>query len=147
MKQYKIKIDGKAFDIAIDGIDENGVASVTVNGQVRRVELDPSCIAHRGTTAVSPIKTPRTVSTAPSEERSAAVSTESGTAVASPLPGVILSIKVNVGDKVSAGDCVAVLEAMKMENDIQAEIGGTVRAIHVQKGDSVLEGAKIVTIG
>ena len=65
----------------------------------------------------------------------------------SPLPGVIIAIKVNVGDSVKAGQEVAVLEAMKMENSIEAEHDGTVTAIHVAKGDSVLEGAAVVTIG
>ena len=65
----------------------------------------------------------------------------------SPLPGVIIAVKVNVGDSVKAGQEVAVLEAMKMENSIEATQDGTVTAIHVAKGDSVLEGAAIVTIG
>ena len=64
----------------------------------------------------------------------------------SPLPGVIITLKVNVGDTVKPGQVVAVLEAMKMENDIEAEFGGTVTAVNVAKGDSVLEGAAIVTI-
>ena len=69
-----------------------------------------------------------------------------GKAVKSPLPGVIISVNVNVGDAVKAGQVVAVLEAMKMENEIQAESDGTVTAVHVGKGDSVLEGASIVTL-
>ena len=60
---------------------------------------------------------------------------------------MIVSVNVNVGDVVKAGQTVAVLEAMKMENDIQAECDGTVTAVKVAKGDSVLEGAVIVTIG
>ena len=67
--------------------------------------------------------------------------------VTSPLPGVIIAVKVNVGDSVKAGQEVAVLEAMKMENSIEAVQDGTVTAIHVVKGDSILEGAAIVTIG
>lgn len=59
---------------------------------------------------------------------------------------MILSVNVAVGDKVKAGQKVAVLEAMKMENDIESDFDGTVTAIHVNKGDSVLEGAKIVSI-
>ena len=55
-------------------------------------------------------------------------------------------MNVAVGDKVKAGQKVAVLEAMKMENDIESDFDGTVTAIHVNKGDSVLEGAKIVSI-
>lgn len=69
----------------------------------------------------------------------------SGTVIC-PLPGVIIGISVNVGDHVVPGQRVATLEAMKMENAIEAEKAGTVKAIHIKVGDSVLEGAKIVTI-
>ena len=65
----------------------------------------------------------------------------------SPLPGVVISVDVKVGDAVKRGQKVAVIEAMKMENEILAENDGTVTAVHVSKGDSVLEDAKIVTIG
>lgn len=69
----------------------------------------------------------------------------SGTVIC-PLPGVIIGISVNVGDTVVPGQRVATLEAMKMENAIEAEKPGVVKAVHVKVGDSVLEGAKIVTI-
>lgn len=69
-----------------------------------------------------------------------------GKNVTAPLPGVIISIKVNAGDAIKAGQTVAVLEAMKMENDIQAEHDGIVQSVNVEKGDSVLEGTTIVTI-
>lgn len=63
-----------------------------------------------------------------------------------PLPGVILSIDVKVGDTVTAADTVMVLEAMKMENAIHAGMDGTVASIAVAQGDSVLEGAVLLTI-
>ncbi len=63
-----------------------------------------------------------------------------------PLPGVILDLKVNVGDTVAAGDTVVILEAMKMENNIHADKGGVVKSICVNKGDSVLEGADLLII-
>ena len=69
-----------------------------------------------------------------------------GKAIKSPLPGVIVAVKVNAGDKVKAGDVVAVLEAMKMENEIQSEYDGIVASVNVSQGDSILEGAVIVTI-
>ena len=72
--------------------------------------------------------------------------TASGRAVVAPLPGVIVGIKVSVGDVVKTGQVLAVLEAMKMENDIQAEYDGTVTAVNVAQGDSVLEGAVHVII-
>ncbi|MBO8480573.1 MAG: biotin/lipoyl-binding protein, partial [Bacteroidetes bacterium] len=70
-----------------------------------------------------------------------------GKDVVSPLPGVVISVDVKVGDAVKRGQKVAVIEAMKMENEILSENDGTVTAVHVSKGDSVLEDAKIVTIG
>ena len=64
----------------------------------------------------------------------------------SPLPGVILEIKVNVGDAVKKGQTVVILEAMKMENSINADKDGKVTAINVKPGDSVLEGTDLVII-
>lgn len=66
--------------------------------------------------------------------------------VVSPLPGVVVEVKVAAGDVVKAGQTVAVLEAMKMENDILAECDGVVASVSVKDGDSVLEGAVLLTI-
>ena len=93
--------------------------------------------------AAAPI--PSAVQTAAPVQRPAA--SGAGKPVTSPLPGVIIAVKVNVGDTVKAGQEVAILEAMKMENSIEAVQDGTVTAIHVSKGDSILEGSPIVTIG
>ena len=78
--------------------------------------------------------------------RPAAKPAGAGKAVTSPLPGVIIEVAVKEGQAVKAGQKVAVIEAMKMENEIQAETDGTVTAVLVSKGDSVLEGAEIVKI-
>ena len=69
-----------------------------------------------------------------------------GKSVTAPLPGVIIDIRVAAGDQIKAGQVIAILEAMKMENEIQAESDGTIISVHVGKGDSVLEGTAIVTI-
>ncbi len=71
-----------------------------------------------------------------------------GTAVeiTAPLPGIIIGLPVQVGDKVSVGQEVAVLEAMKMENSIEATAEGVITAINVKVGDSVLEGTIIINI-
>ena len=71
----------------------------------------------------------------------------SGRGVKSPLPGVILDVKVKVGDAVKKGQTVVILEAMKMENNINADQDGTITAINVKQGDSVLEGTDLVMIG
>jgi biotin carboxyl carrier protein len=56
-------------------------------------------------------------------------------------------VQVKVGDRVNTGDVVVVLEAMKMQNNIEAEQSGTVTAIKVNPGDSVMEGSVLLTIG
>ena len=66
--------------------------------------------------------------------------------VTTAMPGTIIDIKVAVGDKVSAGDGVVVIEAMKMENEIQAPKAGTVTSIHIAKGDSVSPNETLIEI-
>jgi pyruvate carboxylase subunit B len=66
--------------------------------------------------------------------------------ITSSMQGMVLKIKVNVGDKVTKGSVVAVLEAMKMENDIQAESDGVVEEIFVSEGDTVNAGDTLMVI-
>ena len=87
--------------------------------------------------------TPATASPSP---RFAPSAPSSGYAVKCPLPGTVLSVKVQVGDKVASGQTLVVLEAMKMENNINADKDGKITAINVSKGDSVLEGNDLVII-
>ena len=70
-----------------------------------------------------------------------------GHAIKTPLPGVIIDVKVNVGDTVAKGQTVVVLEAMKMENNINADRDGKVTDIRVAKGDTVADGAVLVVLG
>ena len=70
-----------------------------------------------------------------------------GAKVTAPLPGTITEVKVTVGQAVKAGETVIILEAMKMQNNIEAENSGTVTSILVGQGDAVMEGATLITIG
>lgn len=137
MKTYQFKINGQDFDVTVESADETS-AKVTVNGETLSVDILEEAAAIKApadkTAVAAPVK--------PVEGIAAA-----GCDVTSPLPGVIVEICVVPGQAVKAGEKVAVLEAMKMENDILAEQSGTVTAVHAAKGDSVLEGARIVTIG
>ena len=117
MKTYKFKINGKDYEVAINSV-EGKQASVTVNGADYQVELENAPAAAPAAPAAAPA--PAVQATAPAAP------------AAKPAAG--------------PGQKVAVIEAMKMENEIAAENDGTVTAIHVAKGDSVLEGADIVTI-
>lgn len=147
MKQYKFKINGNDYNVAINSTNGN-LADVTVNGVSYQVEMENSM------PAAAPVQAqaaPQASAPAPQPAAAAAPAPAAkpageGKAVTSPLPGVIIEVSVKEGDTVAAGQKVAVLEAMKMENEIQAEKAGVVTKIHVSKGDSVLEGASIVTI-
>jgi pyruvate carboxylase subunit B len=66
--------------------------------------------------------------------------------IIAPLPGTIIEILVQPGDEIQAGQAVVVLEAMKMENELQAEFAGTVTSVNVQEGDVVRAGTEIITI-
>lgn len=147
MKQYKFKINGNDYNVAVNSVSGN-IADVTVNGTSYQVEMEnaPAVPVQAATAAPSAPAAP-SASAAQPAAAPAQKPVTGGKSVTSPLPGVIIAVKVNTGDTVKAGQVVAILEAMKMENEIQAEYDGTVTAVNVAKGDSVLEGAAIVTLG
>ena len=155
MKAYKFKINGKEYNVAVNGIEGKN-ADVTVNGVNYQVELDSevspavSAASAQAPASVSgsqaiPLEGAQGVKATGNAVAAAAAPT-GGKKIGSPLPGVIISVDVKEGQAVKRGQKVAVIEAMKMENEILAECDGTISAIHVKQGDSVLEGADIVTI-
>ena len=138
MKEYKYTIDGKEYKVEIGDIADN-IANVTVNGEAFKVEMEPEPEPEKKKVVVQPA-----AAQPASDDNTANVNTAN--AVKAPLPGVITEIKVNVGDTVSAGDTVVVLEAMKMANNIEAEKSGKVTAICVKQGESVMEDSPLVVI-
>ena len=145
MKNYKFKINGKDYDVTI-GEAEGKMLSVNVNGADYQVELENAPAAGMPGPDRASQKTPDQVG-GDAKVASAPKVAGAGVTVKSPLPGIIISVDVKEGQAVKRGQKVAVIEAMKMENEILAESDGTVTAVHTRKGDSVLEGADIVTIG
>lgn len=149
MKEYSFKINGKQYDVTVESVEGKN-AQVTVNGAAYSVEIEKGAAE---APAAAPVAAPA-LQAAPAQTAPAPVAAPApaakpagpGTKVESPLPGVIIEVSVKEGQAVKMGQKVAVLEAMKMENEIAATADGTVTAIHVAKGDSVLEGAPIVTI-
>ena len=139
MKEYKFKINGKEYNVAI-GEADGKMLSVNVNGAPYQVELENAPVAAPAAPAAAPVTAPAPAAASASKPAGA------GEKVNSPLPGVIVEVSVKEGQAVKAGQKVAVLEAMKMENEIPAPKDGTITAIHVNKGDSILEGAPVVTI-
>ncbi len=147
MKEYKYKINGIKFNVAVGEVVDNTV-HVEVNGVSYNVELDNG----KNIQKVSAIPAPKAAPAAPRTETGAKVISKpaaapgSASAVKSPLPGTIMSFSVKEGDTVKAGDTVCVLEAMKMENDVHTNVGGTVKKILVNVGDAILEGTDIMII-
>ena len=92
---------------------------------------------------VKPVVRPTTPAPAPAPVVKPAAPSTGKSGVKSPLPGVILDIKVNVGDTVKRGQTIIILEAMKMENNINADKDGKITAINVSKGDPF---SKVMTL-
>ena len=146
MKEYRFKINGKEYSVEVNSV-EGANASVSVNGVEYNVEIENGApVAAQPAAAPVQAAAPAAAVSAP-VAAAAPKSAGAGKDIVSPLPGVIISVDVKEGQAVKRGQKVAVIEAMKMENEILAECDGTITAIHVSKGDSVLEDAKIVTIG
>lgn len=151
MKKYSLTINGNSYEVKIDDINEaSTLAHVTVNGTKYDVEIaggkapvvkKPQVTAAPEATGLS--VTPKTpIATKPAAAPVAA----GGLKVACPLPGTVLSINVKEGDTVAAGQTLVVLEAMKMENNIDAERGGVVKQVLVQAGATVMEGDVLLVI-
>ena len=149
MNKFEYKVQGVDYEVEIEEMEGN-IAKVSVNGIPFEVELkqpiNPAKAISRPKVA-APAPAPAQAAAPAARPAVPAASAGAGTAVKAPLPGTITTVNVKVGDKVNVGDTVVVLEAMKMQNNIEAECAGTITAILVNPGDSVMEGASLVTIG
>lgn len=149
MNKYQYKVQGVDYDVEIVDVEGN-IAKVSVNGIPFEVELkEPIRASHMPKRpVVKPAAAPAAAApvAAPKAEKPAAAA-GAGTKIKAPLPGTITEMKVKVGDSVKNGDTVVVLEAMKMQNNIEAECDGTVTSVLVNPGDTVMEGDTLITIG
>lgn len=145
MKEYKYRINGMKFTVVVGDVVDNEV-NVEVNGVAYKVELDNKKVQKPALTQSG--KTNRGDELVKINSKPVPQAPVRGKAegLKSPLPGTIMSIDVKVGDTVKMGDKVAVLEAMKMENDIRTQKAGTVKQICVSPGDAILEGTDIMII-
>ena len=155
MKTYKYKVQGVDYEVEIAEV-EGKIARVNVNGIPFEIEMQkpinaakhPALAAtKRSAASAAPVEAAPAAQPAAKPQAAPAATAGAGTPVKAPLPGTINAINVKVGDKVAVGDIVIVLEAMKMQNNIEAESAGTVTSILVNQGDSVMEGAVMLTIG
>lgn len=128
MRRFRVEVGGKVYEVKVEEIEETGQPVVQEVVQEVKPPSDPA-------------PTAETVTALRVEERGPS----EGTVVA-PMPGVILRINVGVGDLIRAGDVIAILEAMKMENEIISHKSGTIKGIYVSEGEPVDTGKLIAVI-
>ena len=142
-KEYKYTINGNQYEVTIGDI-EGTVATVNVNGEEYKVEWEPEAEPEKKKPVLG--KPAAASEASASEESASSANVNTNNAVKAPLPGVITSIEVAVGDEVKVGDTLLVLEAMKMANNIESEKDGKIAAILVKPGQSVMEDDPLVVI-
>lgn len=123
--------------------------NITVNGNVYEVDVEE--IVNGAPVAAPVVSAPAAApaaAPAPAAPKAAPVASgsEGSVKIEAPMPGTVLKVNVKVGDKVSAGDAVVILEAMKMENEIAAPSDGVVASVNVSQGASVDTGALLITL-
>jgi biotin carboxyl carrier protein len=144
MKDFKFKINGNDYEVHIANVDGN-IGDLEVNGTPYKVEIDRELKQTKTPKLVRPEAVPSTDSH-PSVVKTTSPGVATSGAIKSPLPGVILSMSVKVGDIVKVGQRLLVLEAMKMENNIDSDKEGRISVVKVGQGDSVMEGDVLVVI-
>jgi biotin carboxyl carrier protein len=124
-ESYSLLVDGRSYEVAVE--EDGATLRVRLGGRTFRAAVR------------SPLeKVLREVLPAAGA---------AGSVLAAPMPGLVVALKVAVGDAVSAGQALLVMEAMKMQNELSAEVDGVVRAVHAELGRSVEAGQPLVTLG
>ena len=140
MKRYKFTISGNQYDVHLKDIEDN-IAELDVNGTIYEVEIHGEV-----KTSKTPKLIRKPVQQMPGEGQIKKTESTGKHKVTAPLPGTILKINVSVGDTVTEGQNLMIMEAMKMENQVQTTKGGEVTAIKVNVGDSVLQDDLLIEI-
>lgn len=148
MKKYKLIIEGERYETKVVEYKSN-YAKINVNGVDIEIDIE------RENTSKNIDTFPQTKSSSTPKPPSSPIAKETITKtpavdkgnVLAPIPGTVLDIIVKVKDHVRADDVVLILEAMKMESEINAGTDGIVKAINVSKGDSVQENEVLIEIG
>jgi glutaconyl-CoA decarboxylase len=138
---FLIKINGKIYRVKLNKFKENAPFFVRVNNKPYKVRYEiakePSILASQVVEPTLPV---------PSKQLINKPLVRKGNAVTAPMPGIVVSLKVKVGDPVSQGQPLCILEAMKMENEITAPKAGVVKEIYISEGTSVGQGQPMILI-
>lgn len=142
MKNFKFKIDNRSYAVDIVDVHEK-TATVNVNGVIYEVEVDKKLKTAK---SLMPRKdfVPSTDIVQSTAKADKALSGK--TIIRAPLPGKIVDVPVKVGDRVSIGQTVICIEAMKMENNIRTDKEGIVTAVNVEANVAVVDGQVLIEI-
>ncbi len=143
MSNYTLKVNDRRYTAEVKEITAEK-ARIVIDDTEYTVELIE--LGRHPSTGPAQITTGKPAAVPVKKDRPQASPQGSGGTIAAPLPGLILQLKVKEGDTVDAGQCVMVMEAMKMENQITAPHNGSVKKVFVSEGDSVGEGDALVEI-
>jgi pyruvate carboxylase subunit B len=145
-RTFNVFVDNEYFEVAVDEIGGSPVISyvqpMTMGTQRAPMAAPPAAPAPK-----QPEANKETKPEAPAASPAAAAEAAAGTPVTAPMPGMIVNYEKNVGDSVSLGETVVILEAMKMENALPAPASGTIKSINFSSGDSVAKGDVLAIIG
>jgi len=140
MKKFKFKIKGNKYEVEIKDFNGN-IADIEINGTLYNVEVEHDIKLSKTPTLVrSEVQTPVNADKIKKTQ-------QSSYNVTAPLPGNIMNIFIKEGDTVKADEKLMMMEAMKMENIVKAERGGTIKSVKVSVGSSVLQGDVLIEIG
>lgn len=139
MKKFKFKIDNKDYEVDIKSVEDN-LVNLEVNGNSYSVELEEEFVAPK--VNIQPEPDVKPILPNKQLENSSSVAAT----VTSPLPGNIIRIEVKEGDTVSPGTLLLVMESMKMENNINSDVNGVVKKIHVSAGQAVMQDDTLIEI-
>lgn len=142
MKKFKFTINGNNYEVEIQGIEDN-IAKVEVNGTMYDVQIHKDLKVSKTPTLV------RAEAPQPTRKETKiprVISKTTNMAIKAPLPGTIISVLVNAGDKVTMGQKLLTMEAMKMENNVLSEKDGIVRNVNVKPGMTVAQNDVLVEI-
>ncbi|MDL2329945.1 pyruvate carboxylase subunit B [Desulfosarcina sp. OttesenSCG-928-A07] len=163
LRKFNVFVDNEYFEVGVDEVGGSPVIRYAQQIQlaggipmapvaaapVMPMPMAPP-VAPAPPVAAAPAAPAPAAPAAPAPEKKAEpapAASGSGTSMVAPMPGMIVKYEKKVGDTVSAGETVVVLEAMKMENALPAPASGTIKAINYGSGDSVAKGDVLCTIG
>ena len=145
----RVKIGERWYTVEVGDLDEFPIQAV-VDGELVEVEMGdlPPAMSPQTHAADMAVQPSEPSQPAPASQRTArqASSAEPSRSFKTPMPGVIVSVAVKVGDQVVTGDPICILEAMKMQQTLRADWSGIVQEVHVTAGDQVVDGQAIADL-